>query len=249
MAQYIKILNNNGYVIIDDAYQNYHLFEKKYLRLGDWPNYLNFNLIEVTFQVSALRKPLVAYRSEPNDPKCFGATYNEIAPNTWVIRVFLSKSERDANPNRVLPIYIYGLIPLNSALSTGAVLQIRNANNERIFDSGKHPMRILSAKTHYISNLDMRTWSFDTFIPDYSPSKQYAIVASQFSYENYYIGSGPGYVYYDIYAGCSYRNVADPSKMTHSVFLFGRINDLNYSGSGTNILCFHSYMIINVTGI
>lgn len=250
MVEYVKLVNNNGFVTIDDSYQNYHLYDKRSVLLSEMVNYdPRYSLVVAAFTVTGLKKPVVAVRVEVGDPQVYGATYDETSPNTWFIRVFFSKVEQTNSPSRVATIYTYGLIPEDAQPSSGAVLQIRGANNQLIFDSGKSPMKILKCINHNYQDgtVGADSWSKNFPIPQYSADKVYAVVPSQLIYFAWFVSSGPGYWNYDIYCGYCVRNSSDPSKLYNATRKSGSVNDRNYPFSVMGNI-FQSFLVIDVTG-
>lgn len=192
MAEYLKITNNDGYVIIDDAFQNYHYLNKvstKFSAFTDSTRFSNNNtgyyIIEYAITITSAVQPLVALRCQNSDPSMYNISYRANGNNSWTAIVFTTKRFKDNYPNMDVVFYVFGLLPPNTPHSTGAVFQVKNAAGHLIFDSGRRPMKVVG----YRSGFRAPDWvqpapgqipaSFSTLtwnIPNYDANKVYAII-------------------------------------------------------------------------
>lgn len=190
MAEYLKILNNDGNVIIDDSFQNYHFVAKHTIAMSQFTASSRFNgggyyCYEHTFTVNATAQPLIAYRANTQDITVLNISYTETSTNVWTVRIYLHTIYVLNLPSGTLTLYRFGLLTSSDAPSTGAVFQVRNAANLLIFDSGRKPMRVCG----YINVFGASDWkqvspgvipaSFSEIswtIPNYSSSNTYAVI-------------------------------------------------------------------------
>lgn len=260
MAEYLKIVNNDGFVLIDDSFQNYHFLKKVVVDGAKMTNYSTgsggsmdtngFSLVQHIFTVTSAKKPVVAYKINTNTDAFIRAiTYTEVSPNTWSIKVMCtSQLYGVAGTYGTLTMYIYGLLPQDATPSTGAVFQVRNAKNEMIFDSGRRPMDVVQ----FESKLIPYDWVYPTTakqveipIRGWSADRTYAIVPCSFMFDSYY--SNPNFYYYtSSYSRMSYPN---PGKVVISTISVG-INNILWAQNYPSMVSYsHAMIVIDVTGL
>lgn len=262
MADYLKVVNDDGYVLIDDNYQNYHFLKKvvvdgatmRHYSTGRGGSQLEdsngFHMVQHIFEVASAKKPVVAYQIGTNANTSIRAiTYTEVSPNKWSIKVMCS-SQLYGVPGAygTLTMYIYGLLPQDATPSTGVVFQVRNAKNELIFDSGRRPMDVVQ----FESKLIPYDWLYPTMakqveipIRGWSSDRTYAIVPCSFMFDSYY--SNPNFFYYtSSYSSMSYPN---PGKVVISTVMVGVNNILSAQNYPSMVSYSHAMIVIDVTGL
>lgn len=262
MAEYLKIVNNDGHVIIDDSFQNYHFLRKVVVDGSTMPHYSTgrggsqlvdsngFLMVQHIFTVTSLKKPVIAYQiGKTTDANIQTLTYTETTPNNWTIKVMCS-SQYGGAPGAygTLTMYVYGLLPPDSTPSTGAVFQVRNANNELIFDSGRRPMEVVQFESRVIPH----SWLFpsstnreEIAVKNWSAGRKYAIVPCSFMFDSYY--SNPNFYYYT----GSFAKMYDTTqgKVVLGTTQVGVNNIMWAQNYPTMISYSHAMIIIDVTGI
>lgn len=194
MSEYLKLVNDDGVVFIDDAFQNYHYVGKLQIKVKNFTlstRYNNSNtsyfLYEYTFGVNSAVQPLVAVRAMDGDISIVNTTYLNTSGDNWSVTVFIGKSYFDSFPELDVVFYNFGTLPANAAHSLGIVFQVKNAQGRLIFDSGRRPMKV-EGYFNYFGAADWKqvtpgvvpaTFSTQPWnIPNYNANKTYAVVNS-----------------------------------------------------------------------
>ena len=262
MAEYLKIVNDSGYVLIDDTYQNYH-FLKKVVVVGSTMRHYStgrggslledsngFLMVQHIFEVDSVKKPVVAYKIGKNaDTSIMAITYTEVSPNKWSIKVMCPSQDGGAKGAfGTLTMFVYGLLPKDAPPSTGAVFQVRNANNEMIFDSGRRPMDVIQ----FESKLIPYDWLYPAMskqveipVRGWDASRQYAIVPCSYMSDSYY--SNPNFFYHTgsfakMYDTTQGRIVLGTSQVSVNNIMWAQ----NYP---TMVSYSHAMIVIDVTGL
>lgn len=262
MAEYLKIVNDSGFVMIDDSFQNYHFLEKRQLDTKTMPQYSTgaggstledsngFTLSQYVFDVTSMKKPVVAYRSGVNtdDNSITAITYTETSANNWRIKIMFDRFFSANTGVYFKPtIYVFGLLPSNAVPSTGTVFQVKNAAGELIFDSGRKPMTVIDFKS-FITPAAWGDGSNTTAkkfpIPNWSTSRVYAIVPCTFMFNVVY--RNPNFYYY--YASYSYIN-RNEGTVYVSPYQCGFNNIMWAQDYPSMTSFFHSHILIDVTGL
>ncbi|AHY26740.1 hypothetical protein vB_AbaM_Acibel004_125 [Acinetobacter phage vB_AbaM_Acibel004] len=262
MAEYLKIVNNDGYILIDDTFQNYHFLEKvtvvgstmKHYSTGRGGSQLEdsngFLMVQHIFEVTSAKKPVVAYQIGKNlDAGIMAITYTEVSPNKWSIKVMCSSQYGGAvGTYGTLTMYVYGLLPEGVQPSTGAVFQVRNAKNEMIFDSGRRPMDVVQ----FESKLIPYSWLYPAMakqveipIKGWDASRKYAIVPCSFMFDSYY--QNPNFFYYTGTFAKMYDTTQ--GKVVLGTTQVG-INNIMWAQNYPTMVSYsHAMIIIDVTGL
>lgn len=262
MAEYLKIFNNDGFVLIDDTYQNYH-FLKKVVVVGSKMRHYStgrgesrledsngFLMVQHIFEVDSIKKPVVAYQIGKNaDANICAITYTEVSPNKWSIKVMCPSQYGGATGTYgTLTMYVYGLLPQNVPPSTGAVFQVRNAKNEMIFDSGRRPMDVVQ----FESKLIPYDWLYPAMakqveipVRGWDASRKYAIVPCSFMFDSYYVN--PNFFYYT----GSFAKMYDK---TQGRIVLGTaqvgVNNIMWTQNYPSMVSYsHAMIVIDVTGL
>lgn len=255
MAEYLKIVNDDGHILIDDSYQNYHFMNYREIDCTTLPHYSTgaggnqlqdsggFNFWQYIFTVNGVKKPLVAYRAvQQGDQFIASVTYTETSPSNWTVKVMVGSN------NGVLKMYLYGLLPQGTQPSTGAVFQVKGANGELIFDSGRKPLVVKM----FVSKMIPYSWNstavkppFVYTIPNYDPSRKYAIVpcTNMYSYAYY----NPNFFYYS--ASTTAFDWNDLSKVQIGHYVCGVNNIMGNTDFPTMVSYSHGAIIIDVTTV
>lgn len=264
MAEYLRIINDDGVVFIDDSFQNYHFLEKKVIQGSTLPHYSTgrggiqledsngFLMVQYSFNVYSTKKPLVAYQVGTAEDACITAiTYTETSTNNWTIKVMFPSQYRGV-PGTYgnATLYVYGLIPLGTAPSTGAVFQVRNSSGEIIFDSGRKPMTVVqfdSKLIPYSWNSPNSTTAMRFFLPikNYSAGKKYAIIPGSFMFDSVY--SNPNFYYYSSSAAKVFAS--NPSQVELFKYQSGINNIMTNQNYPSMVSYSHAHMLIDVTGL
>lgn len=262
MAEYLKIVNDDGFILIDDSYQNYHFLKKevvvgstmKHYSTGRGGSQLEdsngFLMVQHIFEVDSIKKPVVAYQIGKNlDASIMAITYTEVTANKWSIKVMCSSQYGGAQgAYGTLTMYVYGLLPQNAPPSTGAVFQVRNSKNEMIFDSGRRPMDVIQFESRLIpyswlypastkqEQIAVRGWKAD---------RKYAIIPCSFMFSTYY--SNPNFYYYT-------GTFAKMYDTTQGKVVLGStqvgVNNIMWAQDYPSMVSYsHAMMIIDVTGL
>lgn len=262
MAEYLKIVNDDGYILIDDNYQNYHFLRKEVVVGSTMRHYSTgyggsqledsngFLLVQHIFEVDSIKKPVVAYQIGKNaDASLMAITYTEVSANRWSIKAMCSSQYGGAQGTfGTLTMYVYGLLPQTAQPSTGAVFQVRNAKNEMIFDSGRRPMDVIQ----FVSRLIPYSWLYPSStkqeqipVKNWSASRKYAIVPCSYMFSTYY--SNPNFYYYTGSFSKMYDN-------TQGTIILGStqvgINNIMWAQDFPSMVSYsHAMMVIDVTGL
>jgi len=258
MAEYLYVENATTNIVIDDAYQNYHLITKitvagstlpRYSAGAGGPDYYDshgFNLTAYTFNVSNVKNPIVAYRiSGDNDTYVYTVNYKEVSTNNWECRVICQRRADGKGSDGTLTLYVYGMLVSNYVPSTGAVLHVLNANGDMVFDSGKWPMKVVQFENFYGRWVAGQTPTpVIKDINGYVSSKVYAVVpcSNWFNWTN--INNIEWWVSY------TKMRSTDPGKLYMSSFKAGSIQ----AGTENNAAPYwstdiHCCLVLDVTGI
>ncbi|AJK27137.1 hypothetical protein BJD49_gp153 [Acinetobacter phage vB_AbaM_phiAbaA1] len=262
MAEYLKIVNDSGFVMIDDSFQNYHFLEKRQIDTKTLPHYSTgyggttledsngFTLCEYVFNVTSIKKPVVAYRSgilPAEDDDIMAITFTETTPNNWKIKVMFDNYFSSGTGVYKKPvIYIFGLLPPNATPSTGTVFQVKNSAGELIFDSGRKPMTVVDFKSFITpakwgNGSDFTPKKFP--IPNWDANRVYAIIPCTFMFNVVY--RNPNFYYY--YSTYSYINRNDGTVYVYPTQC--GINNIMWAQDYPSMTSyFHSYILIDVTG-
>lgn len=262
MAEYLKIINNDGFVLIDDSYQNYHFLRKevvtgstmRHYSTGRGGNQLvdsnGFLMVQHIFTVTSIKKPVIAYQTGVNeDAPVYCVTYTETSPNSWSIKVMCPSEYGGATGTYgTLTMYVYGLLPPDAVPSRGAVFQVRKANGDLIFDSGRRPMVV----TQFESRLIPYSWLYPSMDKKYSipirgfnAGRKYAIIPCSAMFDSYY--SDPNFYYYS----GSYAKMftGDNGVITLGSTQVGINNIMTNQNYPTMVSYSHAMIVIDVTGL
>lgn len=265
MAEYLKVVNDDGFILIDDSFQNYHFLEKRQIDTKTLPHYSTgrggsqledsngFTLAQYVFDVTSIKKPVVAHRSGFNkdDDTICAITYTETSPNNWRIKVMFDRFFSSATGVWFKPtLYVFGLLPVNAIPTKGAVFQVRNEKNEMIFDSGRKPMNIIDFNSFIVSpkwvrypyapKVDPKQFP----IPNYSQDRVYAIIPCSFMFDTVY--QNPNFFYY---TGTSSYIARDKGIVKVSPYQCGVNNIMWAQNFPTMVSYSHSFILIDVTGL
>lgn len=262
MAEYLKIVNDGGYVMIDDTYQNYHFLEKRQIDTKTLPQYSTgygggslkdsngFTLSQYVFDIYSLKKPIIGSRSGVNtdDDSILAITYTETSANNWRVKVMFDRFFSTATGTYFKPtLYIFGLLPVGATPTTGAVFQVRNANNEMIFDSGRRPMVVVDhdsfiTPASWIGGSNQQARKFP--IPNWDANRVYAIVPCTYMFGTVY--RNPNFYYY--YSSYGFINRAEGSVNVAPVQC--GINNIMWAQNFPAMTSYsHSHIVIDVTGL
>ena len=255
MAEYTKIINDQGTVLIDDSYQNHHLIGTRKHQVKEFTQSARFGgggyyVYEKSFTVSSVSQPVVAYRALNDDIIALETVYEETSPNNWTVRMYIHMIQFRYLPNNWIVAYIYGLLPTGTEPSKGVVFQVFDANKKIVFDSGRFPMYVegyyssfghadwYQKQSGYVPNSfpDME-WS----IPNYDVNKVYAVVPTQHIFRAFY--SNPNVFYYYL----SYPWRID-NKFKFNITQIGAGSLVGWTNTDLSLNS-EAFVLINVTGI
>ena len=261
MATYLNLVNDAGHVIIDDDFQNYHLIKVETVNGATMGRYSTgygglpledsngFNMVQHVFKVNTMKKPVVAYKIGKNlDAALLAVTYTETSPNNWDVKV-MCPAYTNGSPGTygTLTLYVFGLIPLNTTPTKGAVFQVTNALGEMVFDSGRLPMNVVQ----FNSKLVPYAWLYPSLstqveipVVNWSPDKTYAIVPCSFMFDSYY--SNPNFFYYTGTFAKMYDNTQ--GKIILGSSMVG-VNNIMWAQNYPSMVSYsHAMIVIDVTG-
>lgn len=258
MAEYFYVENDKDIIIVDDAYQNYQLVDKRTIDGSSMQRYtagrggnenqdsLGFQLVQYTFTLSNVKNPTVAYRaSGSGDTYVYTVNYAEISSDTWEMRVICRRGSGPTGANGTLTLYTYGMLTSSYTPSTGAVLHILDGNGRMILDNGKSPMRVVQHESFYGNwSIDNPNTTIKFPIKNYSASKTYAIVPCSLWYQWSAVN--------DIIYNVSYSRILDSNK--GEVYTnFEKCGQIQVGEAEDTFpswnLEIHSFLLIDVTGL
>lgn len=208
MTEYLQIKNDEGTVIIDDSFRNYHYLHGYAIKCKNFTASSRFGgggyyLYEHTFNVSSTTQPIAAYRAGNDDVIAMETVYEEYSPNNWRIRMYIHMVQFQYLPESWVTVFVYGLIPSGTPPSTGPVFQVFDANHDIVYDSGRKPMFVEG----YYSSFGAADWyplapgylpnswsEIEWNIPNYKPDKVYAVISGAHIFRSMY--SNPNAFYY-----------------------------------------------------
>lgn len=260
MGDYIRVHNDNGVTVIDDAYRNFHLISKvaRKTTVSDALPPVNSQLMQYsgftkchTFTVSSVERPLIAH----NNVAVTQIRYKQ-AGTTWTITVFYSTQFSaygytyiDSFPFDDVIYYVFGLLPTVDA-NVSPKLIVRNAQGAIVFSNSHRPLQVVKSTTLWV---DFSAYGIQKAldpIPNYDSSRTYAVCLCCPAHITYSVGSGGIYTFQQ---SCVLRKTVSLSNptLTGSFHMVMNQNGSNGSGASTPYAFtspFHTHLIIDVTG-
>lgn len=206
MAEYIKIVGDQGNTIIDDNFRNLH-FIASFQRLGSSADQIVgsnrdtswyppiFGCRMFRFQIASVSRPVVAL----NGGALYGIQTVNTGGNAWTVTVWThdQASVGFGNPNTAMyTFYFFGTTENYTKVTGRPVIEVFNAAGALVFSSALKPLRVVD---FYSGDPRVQVPNFYNMqssgemarpIPNFDPSKKYAIIMVSPGRTSYNWGAG-----------------------------------------------------------